>query len=291
MLYITTEGGEVIFNDEKNIYRVPKEDVYSVEHLDTITFLLYYNWRGSGLDLVTALKKDITINGKAFSEGAMEDLYPSEGGGGGGIEFKIVDELPQEGEKGVIYLVPNGDGTYSQYVYVNNAWIPLGSSAVEGDPIFTAWKDGESIACGLNASASLNSLAIGHEASATTTESIAIGWGALASGTASSAFGKSTQSMNDDAIAIGHYTYANHPKSIALGAYVKSGSDTHFVVSSQKATRNNMNDNISKSFEIKDNNDIYIWKNSQFVKLQDKLGGGATFQYDADTNTLNIITQ
>ena len=51
-----------------------------------------------------------------------------------GIEFEIVQTLPATGVKGTIYLVSNsGSGTniYDEYIYVNNAWEKIGSTAVD----------------------------------------------------------------------------------------------------------------------------------------------------------------
>lgn len=51
-----------------------------------------------------------------------------------GIDFQIVQTLPATGVKGTIYLVSNsGTGTnvYDEYIYVNNAWEKIGSTAVD----------------------------------------------------------------------------------------------------------------------------------------------------------------
>lgn len=51
-----------------------------------------------------------------------------------GIDFQIVQTLPSTGVKGTIYLVSNsGSGTnvYDEYIYVNNAWEKIGSTAVD----------------------------------------------------------------------------------------------------------------------------------------------------------------
>lgn len=45
-----------------------------------------------------------------------------------GISFEIVDELPEEGDKRVIYLLPDGD-RYTQYVYTDNGWQDIGETA------------------------------------------------------------------------------------------------------------------------------------------------------------------
>lgn len=51
-----------------------------------------------------------------------------------GISFEIVQTLPATGDAGTIYLVPNsGSGTniYDEYVYVNNSWEQIGTTAAD----------------------------------------------------------------------------------------------------------------------------------------------------------------
>ena len=51
-----------------------------------------------------------------------------------GINFEVVDQLPAVGEKGVIYLVPNGtEGTnvYDEYIWANGAFERIGSTAAD----------------------------------------------------------------------------------------------------------------------------------------------------------------
>lgn len=51
-----------------------------------------------------------------------------------GISFEIVQTLPATGDAGTIYLVSHGgSGTniYDEYVYVNNAWEQIGSTAAD----------------------------------------------------------------------------------------------------------------------------------------------------------------
>lgn len=51
-----------------------------------------------------------------------------------GIQFEIVQTLPATGDAGTIYLVPNsGSGTniYTEYVYVNNSWEQIGTTAAD----------------------------------------------------------------------------------------------------------------------------------------------------------------
>ena len=50
------------------------------------------------------------------------------------ISFEIVAQLPQEGDPGTIYLISNsGSGTniYDEFVYVNNTWEQIGTTAAD----------------------------------------------------------------------------------------------------------------------------------------------------------------
>ena len=52
-----------------------------------------------------------------------------------GIEFEIVQTLPQTGDPGTIYLVPAGQSAtgdiYEEWIYINSAWEKLGTTAVD----------------------------------------------------------------------------------------------------------------------------------------------------------------
>lgn len=51
-----------------------------------------------------------------------------------GISFEIVSTLPATGDAGTIYLISHGgSGTniYDEYVYVNNAWEQIGTTAAD----------------------------------------------------------------------------------------------------------------------------------------------------------------
>lgn len=59
-----------------------------------------------------------------------------------GIQFEIVQTLPQTGTAGTIYLVPAGQGStgdiYDEYLYINNAWEKIGTTAVDLTD-YTTW--------------------------------------------------------------------------------------------------------------------------------------------------------
>lgn len=52
-----------------------------------------------------------------------------------GISFEIVQTLPATGDAGKIYLVPAGQSAtgdiYAEWIYLNNAWEKLGTTAVD----------------------------------------------------------------------------------------------------------------------------------------------------------------
>ena len=52
-----------------------------------------------------------------------------------GISFEIVQTLPATGDSGTIYLVPAGQSAtgdiYVEWIYINNAWEKLGTTAVD----------------------------------------------------------------------------------------------------------------------------------------------------------------
>lgn len=55
--------------------------------------------------------------------------------------FEVVDELPEQGESNVIYLVPNeqsADNEYEEYIWVNNNWELIGTTKVDLTPYYTS---------------------------------------------------------------------------------------------------------------------------------------------------------
>lgn len=55
--------------------------------------------------------------------------------------FEVVDQLPEQGESNVIYLVPNeqsADNEYEEYIWVNNKWELIGTTKVDLTPYYTS---------------------------------------------------------------------------------------------------------------------------------------------------------
>lgn len=59
-----------------------------------------------------------------------------------GISFEIVQTLPATGDAGTIYLVPAGQSAtgdiYAEWIYINNAWEKIGTTAVDLTD-YTTW--------------------------------------------------------------------------------------------------------------------------------------------------------
>lgn len=53
----------------------------------------------------------------------------------GGLKTEIVEELPDVGKKGVVYLVPVEDDTdmFAEYVYIDGEWDPWGTKKIDLD--------------------------------------------------------------------------------------------------------------------------------------------------------------
>ena len=50
------------------------------------------------------------------------------------VSFEIVQSLPQTGQSNIIYLLANSGTTpniYDEYVWINNAWEKIGSTAID----------------------------------------------------------------------------------------------------------------------------------------------------------------
>lgn len=126
-----------------------------------------------------------------------------------------------------------------------------------------------------------NSIAGGDWTAALAHSSIAMGTNIQSYGDSSAAFGWGTATYGTGELACGMY---NNPVradqtdnytmfSVGIGTGVDIEGDTD---------RKN-------AFEVRKEGDIYLWKDNNYIKLQDYLGaGGSTVSYDESTNTLTI---
>lgn len=55
------------------------------------------------------------------------------GEAGGTIKHRVVDVLPETGEIGTLYFVPNDKGSHDEYMYIQNVWELLGNTGVSAD--------------------------------------------------------------------------------------------------------------------------------------------------------------
>lgn len=75
-----------------------------------------------------AYKKIPALPNKVLNpDGTYSTLSEIIGGSAGKDLFIIVDELPAEGEPNKIYLVPDGEGGFDEYHYVDGKWDPIGT--------------------------------------------------------------------------------------------------------------------------------------------------------------------
>ena len=81
--------------------------------------------------LYTNLGTETVVDmGLVASEQYVKDLLKTVTGGG--LNLQVVDMLPTENiSTSTIYLVPNDDGTYDEFVYVNEIWEQIGTTEVD----------------------------------------------------------------------------------------------------------------------------------------------------------------
>lgn len=71
--------------------------------------------------LFSAKLGKVKINGTTLTKQNAQSLFDAAmGGSGSSIRFEEVQQLPATGENGVIYLVPNGDNTFTEWVWLEN---------------------------------------------------------------------------------------------------------------------------------------------------------------------------
>lgn len=120
MRYISTSDANITFTDTNGkVMVVPKNRVYTHFNVDTITFLLIERYDNEGICLFSTKAEDLEINGTTYTyeqlldgEGISDLFSPT------GLSFEVVEELPETGSDGVIYLVPNGEDSYTEYFWI-----------------------------------------------------------------------------------------------------------------------------------------------------------------------------
>ena len=69
---------------------------------------------------------DAALDLQEYVNNAIADAMPETG-----VSFEVTSTRPETGEEGIIYLVPNGDGTHTEYMYINNNWEVIGTTEVD----------------------------------------------------------------------------------------------------------------------------------------------------------------
>ena len=85
--------------------------------------------------IITLIDEEST-NAEIPSAKAVYDMLQTALAGISGIDFEVVEDLPEPGESGIIYLVkaePENEESniYVQWVYVGEKWINLGTSEID----------------------------------------------------------------------------------------------------------------------------------------------------------------
>lgn len=134
---IITNGNSVTFERENGHIDVIEKGKYYI-HIngDTVNFILIPRTDNGGVAIFSSLMKDLTVDGKTYSEDewkngtATGNLSTNDG-----LSYKVVNELPETGDKGVVYLIKAEEeevnNKYVEYIYVDDAYEILGSFSTD----------------------------------------------------------------------------------------------------------------------------------------------------------------
>lgn len=187
--------------------------------------------------LYTNLGTETVVNmGLVASEQYVKDLLKTVTGGG--LNLQVVDMLPTENiSTSTIYLVPNDDGTYDEYVYVNEKWEQIGTTEVDLSNYVTledfnklvnnetqiGGNYGTFLQGGAKNSMSSyepeGAVGIGKDTLVSFID-VAIGKGAVATG----------NSNNSSNIAIGYQASAPNSGSVAIGSKAKTTAEGNVAI-------------------------------------------------------------
>lgn len=231
---------------------------------------------------------------------------------------KIVDELPEVGDPGILYLVMNEAGTaYTSYIYANDKWVKLAvidfskyvpitrkvnEKALDTDIVLTATDIGghETLARGENAHAEGTlSIASGYSAHAEGSASEATGYashaegGGYASGMFSHAEGLRATARNNFSHAEGNETVASGTASHAEGdSTVANGSMQHVQGKYNVVGKDNKfadivgngadNENRSNAYALDWDGNLYL-KGGVYVNCNADSTGGTKLSLDVDS--------
>lgn len=231
---------------------------------------------------------------------------------------KIVDELPEVGDPGILYLVMNEAGTaYTSYIYANDKWVKLAvidfskyvpitrkvnEKALDTDIVLTATDIGghETLARGENAHAEGTlSIASGYSAHAEGAASEATGYashaegGGYASGMFSHAEGLRATARSNSSHAEGNETVASGTASHAEGdSTIANGSMQHVQGKYNVADKDNKfadivgngasNTNRSNAYALDWDGNLYL-KGGVYVNCNADSTGGTKLSLDVDS--------
>ena len=169
------------------------------------------------------------------SEQFVKDMLS--GVAGGGLTLQVVDVLPtEEISTTTIYLVPNSSGTHDEYIYVNDTWEQIGTTAVDLSNYVTLEEYNKLVNNETQIKPNSNqSFITGGARQSDTKESIVIGYGAhggdlqeqnVVIGASARAINASQQTaigMDADCnggrygVALGYASHSWQPKAIQVG--------------------------------------------------------------------------
>ena len=206
---------------------------------------------------------------------------------------KIVDELPEVGDPGILYLVMNETGTaYTSYIYANDKWVKLAvidfskyvpitrtvnEKALDTDIVLTATDIGgdRTKATGENSHAEGSQCeALGDCTHAEGFQAIARGLWAHAEGVQTRANGVNSHAEGDGALASGHVSHAEGYGTEAAGEY-QHVQGKHNVVDEA----NKFADIVGNGADIRNKSNAYAldWDGNLYLK------GGVYVNCNADS--------
>ena len=206
---------------------------------------------------------------------------------------KIVDELPEVGDPGILYLVMNETGTaYTSYIYANDKWVKLAvidfskyvpitrtvnEKALDTDIVLTATDIGgdRTKATGENSHAEGSQCeALGDCTHAEGFQAIARGLWAHAEGVQTRANGVNSHAEGDGALASGHVSHAEGYGTEAAGEY-QHVQGKHNVVDEA----NKFADIVGNGADILNKSNAYAldWEGNLYLK------GGVYVNCNADS--------
>lgn len=221
---------------------------------------------------------------------------------------KIVDELPEVGDPGILYLVMNEAGTaYTSYIYANDKWVKLAvidfskyvpitrkvnEKALDTDIVLTATDVGgnntqatgqDSHAEGIRSKATGNfSHAEGVDCKAQEHASHSEGWFTTASGDNSHAEGVATTAAGKNSHAEGAATIANGKDQHVQGRFNVADNDNKFADIVGNGNSEGLETVRSNAYALDWDGNLYL-KGGVYVNCNADSTGGTKLSLDVDS--------